>query len=84
MDFELSEKAIDFRSQVKSFIENNLTSEIISKMHKTGTFNDKSFNEALASEGLLAGAVPGYGIVTQWSCTFCSMNSKKLVRHMTV
>ena len=61
MDFELSEKAIDFRSQVKSFIENNLTSEIISKMHKTGTFNDKSFNEALASEGLLAGAVPGYG-----------------------
>ena len=30
MDFELSEKAIDFRSQVKKFIENNLTSEIIS------------------------------------------------------
>ena len=45
MDFELSEKAIDFRSQVKKFIENNLTSEIISNMHKTGTFNDKSFNE---------------------------------------
>ena len=84
MDFELSEKAIDFRSQVKKFIENNLTSEVISNMHKTGTFNDKSFNEALASEGLLAGAVPGTGIVIQWSYTFCSMNSKKLVHHMTV
>ena len=61
MDFELSEKAIDFRSQVKKFISENLTTEIISKMHETGTFNDKSFNESLASEGLLAGAVPGYG-----------------------
>ena len=61
MDFELSEKAIDFRSQVKKFISKNLTTEIISKMHETGTFNDKSFNESLASEGLLAGAVPGYG-----------------------
>ena len=61
MDFELSKKAIDFRSQVKKFISENLTSEIISKMHETGTFNDKSFNESLASEGLLAGAVPGYG-----------------------
>ena len=53
MDFELSKKAIDFRSQVKKFISENLTSEIISKMHETGTFNDKSFNESLASEGLL-------------------------------
>ena len=61
MDFELSEKAIDFRSQVKKFISENLTTEIISKMHETGTFNDKSFNESLASAGLLAGAVPGYG-----------------------
>ena len=61
MDFELSQKAIDFRSQVKKFISENLTSEITLKMHETGTFNDKSFNEALAAEGLLAGAVPGYG-----------------------
>ena len=61
MDFELSQKAIDFRSQVKKFISENLTSEITLKMHETGTFNDKSFNESLASEGLLAGAVPGYG-----------------------
>ena len=61
MDFELSQKAIDFRSQVKKFISENLTSEITLKMHETGTFNDKSFNESLAAEGLLAGAVPGYG-----------------------
>ena len=61
MDFELSQKAIDFRSQVKKFISENLTSEITLKMHETGTFNDKNFNESLAAEGLLAGAVPGYG-----------------------
>ena len=61
MDFELSKKAIDFRSQVKKFISENLTSEIISIMHETGPFYDKSINESLASEGLLAGAVPGYG-----------------------
>ena len=61
MDFELSQKAIDFRSQVKKFISENLTSEITLKMHETGTFNDKSFNQSLAAEGLLAGAVPGYG-----------------------
>ena len=61
MDFELSQKAIDFRSQVKKFISENLTSEITLKMHETGTFNDISFNESLAAEGLLAGAVPGYG-----------------------
>ena len=59
MDFELSQKAIDFRSQVKKFISENLTSEITLKMHETGTFNDNSFNESQASEGLLAGAVQG-------------------------
>ena len=61
MDFSLSPGAVEFRAEVKAFIVDHLTTEVVDQMHATGTFNDKTFNAALADAGLLAGAVPGYG-----------------------
>ena len=61
MDFTLSPRAAEFRSNVKAFIAKNLTTDVVDAMHASGTFNDKAFNAALADAGLLAGAVPGYG-----------------------
>ena len=61
MDFTLSPRAAEFRSNVKVFIAENLTTDVVDAMHASGTFNDKAFNAALADAGLLAGAVPGYG-----------------------
>ena len=61
MDFSLSPGAAEFRAEVKAFIADHLTTEVVDQMHATGTFNDKAFNAALADAGLMAGAVPGYG-----------------------
>ena len=61
MDFSLSPRAAEFRTEVMAFLDSHLTGEVIDTMHRTGTFNDKHFNAAMADAGLLAGAVPGYG-----------------------
>ena len=61
MDFSLSPRAAEFRTEVMAFLASHLTDEIIDTMHRTGPFNNKPFNAALADAGLLAGAVPGYG-----------------------
>ena len=61
MDFSLSPRTAEFRTEVMAFLDSHLTGEVIDTMHRTGTFNDKHFNAALADAGLLAGAVPGYG-----------------------
>ena len=61
MDFALSSRAAAFRDEVRSFLEAHLTADVVDAMHRTGTFNDKDLNGALADAGLLAGAVPGYG-----------------------
>jgi len=61
MDFALSPRAEAFRAEAKAFIDANLTADMVDEMHRSGTFNDKAFNTALADAGLLAGAVPGYG-----------------------
>jgi len=61
MDFSLSPRAAEFRTEVMAFLDSHLTGEVIDTMHQTGTFNDKHFNAAMADAGLLAGAVPGYG-----------------------
>ena len=60
MDFSLSPRAAEFRTEVMAFLDSHLTGEVIGTMHRTGTFNDKHFNAAMADAGLLAGAVPGY------------------------
>jgi len=61
MDFDLGDRAEAFRGEVRSFLDQHLTADVVERMHATGTFNDKNFNGAMADAGLLAGAVPGYG-----------------------
>ena len=61
MDFSLGDRAEFFRDEVRNFLAEHLTTEVVERMHSTGTFDDKDFNVALAEAGLLAGAVPGYG-----------------------
>ncbi|MEC9394628.1 MAG: acyl-CoA dehydrogenase family protein [Actinomycetota bacterium] len=61
MDFDLGDRAEAFRCEVRSFLDQHLTADVVERMHATGTFNDKNFNGAMADAGLLAGAVPGYG-----------------------
>ena len=61
MDFALSERAAVFRADVKAFLAEQVTDEVVGAMHESGTFNDRGLNGALADAGLLAGAVPGYG-----------------------
>ena len=61
MDFALSDRAAVFRADVKAFLAEQVTDEVIGAMHESGTFNDRDLNEALALAGLLEGAVPGYG-----------------------
>ena len=61
MDFSLGPQAAEFRDQIRAFVAEHLTTEVVDRMHATGTFNDRGLNGALADAGLLAGAVPGYG-----------------------
>ncbi len=61
MDFALSDRAAVFRADVKAFLAEQVTDEVVGAMHESGTFNDRGLNGALADAGLLAGAVPGYG-----------------------
>ena len=61
MDFSLGLQAAEFRDQIRAFVAEHLTTEVVDRMHATGTFNDRDLNGALADAGLLAGAVPGYG-----------------------
>ena len=56
MDFSLGGRAEVFRDEVRKFLAEHLTEEVVERMHATGTFNNKDFNVALAEAGLLAGA----------------------------
>ena len=48
MDFALSSRAAAFRDEVRAFLEAHLTADVVDAMHRTGTFNDKDLNGALA------------------------------------
>ncbi|MCU0271668.1 MAG: acyl-CoA dehydrogenase family protein [Acidimicrobiales bacterium] len=61
MDFSLRPETERFRDQVRAFIAEHVTPEVIERMHETGTFHDWGLSKALADAGLLAGALPGAG-----------------------
>ena len=54
MDFSLGERTEAFRAEVRAFLDEHLTADVIERMHVSGTFNDKDFNGTLAEAGLLA------------------------------
>jgi alkylation response protein AidB-like acyl-CoA dehydrogenase len=61
MDFSLRPETERFRDQVRAFIAEHVTPEVIERMHETGTFHDWGLSKALADAGLLHGALPGVG-----------------------
>lgn len=61
MDFTLSPRAARYRAELKAFLAEHLTPEIIERMHSTGTFHDWGLNRAMAEHGFIRGAIPGLG-----------------------
>jgi 3-oxocholest-4-en-26-oyl-CoA dehydrogenase alpha subunit len=61
VDFALTPETERFRAEVREFIAEHVTPELIERMHETGTFHDWGLSKALADASLLRGAVPGLG-----------------------
>jgi alkylation response protein AidB-like acyl-CoA dehydrogenase len=62
MDFHLGPKSDAFRAEVRTFIDEHLSSEVIERAHRTGTLHDKDFYRALGKQGWIAAAWPAeYG-----------------------
>jgi alkylation response protein AidB-like acyl-CoA dehydrogenase len=58
VDFTLSPAAEAFRSEVRAFIAEHLTPEILERTHSTGTLHDWDLHRAMAARGWLAAALP--------------------------
>ena len=54
MDFRLGPRAEKFRAEVRGFLAEHLTDEVIERAHATGTVHDWGFHRALAERGWLA------------------------------
>lgn len=62
MDFRLGSKSDTFRAEVRSFLDENLTPEVIERAHRTGTMHDRDFHRALGRRGWIAASWPAeYG-----------------------
>ncbi len=58
MDFRLSPQSDAFRVEVREFLAEHLTTEIVERAHETGTVHDWTFHRALAAKGWLAASWP--------------------------
>lgn len=54
MDFRLGERAEEFREEVRAFLAEHLTTEIVERVHDTGTVHDWDFYRAYAAKGWMA------------------------------
>jgi alkylation response protein AidB-like acyl-CoA dehydrogenase len=62
MDFRLGSKSDAFRAEVRRFLDQNLSPEVIERAHRTGTMHDKDFHRALGRQGWIAASWPAeYG-----------------------
>jgi alkylation response protein AidB-like acyl-CoA dehydrogenase len=62
MDFRLGSKSDTFRAEVRSFLDEHLSPEVIERAHQTGTMHDKDFHRALGQQGWIAASWPAeYG-----------------------
>jgi alkylation response protein AidB-like acyl-CoA dehydrogenase len=62
MDFRLGSKSDTFRAEVRSFLDEHLSPEVIERAHRTGTMHDKDFHWALGRQGWIAASWPAeYG-----------------------
>jgi 3-oxocholest-4-en-26-oyl-CoA dehydrogenase alpha subunit len=51
MDFELDDSLADFREEVRTFLAEELTPEIVERVHHTGVSHDETFVRKLAERG---------------------------------
>ncbi len=58
MDFRFDAATEAFRDEVRAFIDEHLTPEIIERAHATGTMHDWGFHRALCARGYLAAGWP--------------------------
>ena len=58
MDFRFEPDTEAFRAEVRSFIAEHLSPEIVERTHATGTMHDWGFHRALCAEGYLAAGWP--------------------------
>jgi len=58
MDFGFDPETEAFRTEVRAFIDEHLTPEIVERAHATGTMHDWGFHKALCERGYLASGWP--------------------------
>jgi alkylation response protein AidB-like acyl-CoA dehydrogenase len=58
MDFRFEPETEAFRAQVRDFIREHLTKDIVDRAHATGTMHDAGFHKALCERGYLATGWP--------------------------
>ncbi|MGK2950676.1 MAG: acyl-CoA dehydrogenase [Acidimicrobiales bacterium] len=58
MDFRFEPETAAFRAEVRTFIAEHLSPEIIHRAHATGTMHDWGFHQALCDKGYLAAGWP--------------------------
>jgi len=58
IDFRLGDHTEAFRADVRAFLAEHLTSEVLARVHATGTVHDWGFHRALAAKGWVAAAWP--------------------------
>jgi len=58
MDFRFEPETEAFRAEVRRFIGEHLSDEIVARAHATGTMHDWGFHRALCAEGYLAAGWP--------------------------
>ncbi|MGQ0434801.1 MAG: acyl-CoA dehydrogenase [Microthrixaceae bacterium] len=58
MDFRFEAETEAFRTEVRSFIDEHLSEEIVDRAHATGTMHDWGFHKALCERGYLASGWP--------------------------
>jgi alkylation response protein AidB-like acyl-CoA dehydrogenase len=58
VDFRLGAKSDAFRREVRAFLQEHATPEMIARCHRTGTFHDWDFHRALGKKGWIAASWP--------------------------
>jgi len=58
LDRKLDPETEAFRSEVRSFLDENLTDAVIERAHSTGTMHDPQLHKAIATRGYLAAGWP--------------------------
>jgi len=62
MDFSLPAEVETFRAEVRAFLAEHVTDEVIERAHTTGTIHDAELHKQMAAEGWVSAGWPAeYG-----------------------